>query len=184
PGKGTSIHEKLSQAGFENGPRPDRTEPATGGRRTTLGYRAGGSYRLGIENQRGTPRRDNFGSLLRAGKQAHVGAPCAPPLRGGAVYRLVSFGRRAIDDHYFWPGRREKRSQAKISRAGGKRIFSSGCRLYRADPRSKRQRIQPDLSRPLTRSGGRIGFIKRLEPLERLERFERPFSYIHHILRL
>ena len=66
-----------------------------------LGYRAVRSHGLGIENKRRAPRRGNFGSLLRAGKQAHAGAPCAPPLRGGAVYRLVSFGRRTIDDHYF-----------------------------------------------------------------------------------
>src|SRR4030095_11381440 len=55
PGKGPSIHEKPSQAGFANGSRPDRPEPAAGGRRTTFGYRAVGSYRLGIENQRGAP---------------------------------------------------------------------------------------------------------------------------------
>jgi iron(III) transport system substrate-binding protein len=71
--------------------------------------------------------------------------PCAPPSRGGAVYRLVSFGRRTIDDHNFWPRRREKRSQTAVSGTGREGELFSGRGFYRADSGSKRQRIQSDL---------------------------------------
>ena len=94
----------------------------------------------------------DLGSLLRAGKQADVGTPCAAPSRGSAVCRLVSLRGRTVGDHHLRPGRRAEGSKAKISRTGGERIFSSRCRLHRPGPRSKRQRIQPDLSRSLTES--------------------------------